>query len=310
MPEPLTLSQAFVAAASSLRHGGIDTPELDARLLLCHAAALSHEAYIARAGDTLAPAAAARLDAAVARRLEHEPVARITGDREFYGRSFRVDPSVLDPRADTETLIEAALAIVDQKGWRERPLRLLDLGTGSGCILAHPARRTALRPRHRHRHQPRRARLRRRQCRPAGRRRSRRLHCRQLARRRLRPIRPHPRQPALHRLGRDRPARRRRGGLRPASCARRRPRRARGVPGDRRPGRRGARRTGPAPAGNRPNASRCRGGNAARSGARAPGDRAGFGRKAARGCGRVVTGDALSTGSHGKKTLGKPRCSG
>ena len=53
MPEPLTLSQAFVAAASSLRHAGIDTPELDARLLLCHAAALSHEAYIARAREAL-----------------------------------------------------------------------------------------------------------------------------------------------------------------------------------------------------------------------------------------------------------------
>ncbi|MGA7545505.1 MAG: peptide chain release factor N(5)-glutamine methyltransferase [Methyloceanibacter sp.] len=135
MPDPLTLSQAFVAAASSLRHAGIDTPELDARLLLCHAAALSHEAYIARPGAALEPPARARLDAAIARRLEHEPVARIVGTREFYGRSFGVDPSVLDPRADTETLIEAALAIVDRQGWRARPLRLLDLGTGSGCIL-------------------------------------------------------------------------------------------------------------------------------------------------------------------------------
>jgi release factor glutamine methyltransferase len=135
MPEPLTLSQAFVAAATSLRHGGIDTPELDARLLLCHAAVLTHEAYIARARDALQPAAAARLDAAIARRLKHEPLARIIGDREFYGRSFRVDPNVLDPRPDTETLIEAALAIVDRQGWREKPLRLLDLGTGTGCIL-------------------------------------------------------------------------------------------------------------------------------------------------------------------------------
>jgi release factor glutamine methyltransferase len=136
MAEPLTLSQAFVAAASSLRQGGIDTPELDARLLLCHAATLSHEAYIARACEALDPSARARLDAAIARRLEHEPVARIVGTREFYGRSFRVDPRVLDPRPDTETLIEAALAIVDRRGWRQRPLRLLDLGTGSGCILA------------------------------------------------------------------------------------------------------------------------------------------------------------------------------
>ncbi len=135
MAEPLTLSQAFVAAASSLRQGGIDTPELDARLLLCHATALSHEAYIARACEALDPSARARLDAAIARRLEHEPVARIVGTREFYGRSFRVDPQVLDPRPDTETLIEAALAVVEQNGWRHKPLRLLDLGTGSGCIL-------------------------------------------------------------------------------------------------------------------------------------------------------------------------------
>ncbi len=135
MAEALTLSQAFVAAAACLRDGGIATPELDARLLLCHAAALSHEAYIARAREALEPSARARLDAAIARRLEHEPVARIVGTREFYGRSFRVDPHVLDPRPDTETLIEAALAIVDRRGWRERPLRLLDLGTGSGCIL-------------------------------------------------------------------------------------------------------------------------------------------------------------------------------
>ena len=70
MREPLTLSQAFVAAASSLRHGGIDTPELDARLLLCHAAALSHEAYIVRAREALDPAAA---DAA---RRGHRPAPR------------------------------------------------------------------------------------------------------------------------------------------------------------------------------------------------------------------------------------------
>ena len=135
MAEPLTLNRAFVAAASSLRHGGIATPELDARLLLCHAAALGHEAYIARGRETLEPSAAARFDAAIARRLKHEPVARIIGAREFYGRAFRVDPHVLDPRPDTETLIEAALAHVEARGLGDEPLRLLDLGTGSGCIL-------------------------------------------------------------------------------------------------------------------------------------------------------------------------------
>jgi release factor glutamine methyltransferase len=135
MAEALTLSKAFVEAASILRQGGIETPELDARLLVCHAASLTHEAYIAGARDELAPATRARLDAAIERRLKHEPVARITGSREFYGRAFLLDPHALDPRPDTETLIEAALAIVERKGLRDMPLRLLDLGTGTGCIL-------------------------------------------------------------------------------------------------------------------------------------------------------------------------------
>ena len=135
MPEAVTLNQAFVGAASALRQAGIDTPELDARLLLCHAAGLSHEAYVAKTGDRLEPAALVRFGAALDRRLKREPVARITGTREFYGRNFHLGPQVLDPRPDTETLIEAALAHVERQGWRDRPLRLLDLGTGSGCIL-------------------------------------------------------------------------------------------------------------------------------------------------------------------------------
>jgi release factor glutamine methyltransferase len=131
----MTLNEAFVAAAAALRQAGIATPELDARALLCHAAALSHEAYIAKARDQLAPAALARLDRSIARRLEREPVSRITGTRELYGRSFEIGPQALDPRPDTETLIDAALALVDRRGWRDRNLRLLDLGTGTGCIL-------------------------------------------------------------------------------------------------------------------------------------------------------------------------------
>jgi release factor glutamine methyltransferase len=67
----------------------------------------------------------------VERRLAGEPVSRIIGMREFFGRSFRIDACTLDPRPDTETLIEAALALANH----EKPLRLLDLGTGIGCIL-------------------------------------------------------------------------------------------------------------------------------------------------------------------------------
>jgi len=132
---PATLQRAFASAARLLRQAEVETPELDARLLLCHAAGLSHEAYVSRRDDTLEPGAATRFGAVVERRLEGEPVSRITGVREFYGRPFRLDASTLDPRADTETLIEAGLGLIDREGWRARPLRLLDLGTGTGCIL-------------------------------------------------------------------------------------------------------------------------------------------------------------------------------
>jgi release factor glutamine methyltransferase len=135
MPEPVTLNQAFVGAAAVLREAGIATPELDARLLLCHAAGLSHEAYVAGAGGPVQPATLARFGTAIDRRLKREPVARITGTREFYGRGFTIAPPALDPRPDTETLIEAALAVVERRGWRDRTLSLLDLGTGTGCIL-------------------------------------------------------------------------------------------------------------------------------------------------------------------------------
>ena len=130
-PGSSTIGKASLDAARLLREARIAAPELDARLLLCHAAGLTHEAYVARLNDTLAPDAAARFRTCVARRLTGEPVSRIIGIREFYGRPFRIDASALDPRPDTETLIEAALALAGREG----PLRLLDLGTGSGCIL-------------------------------------------------------------------------------------------------------------------------------------------------------------------------------
>src|SRR6476660_3127420 len=131
----LSLRKAHAAAARLLREGKVETPELDARLLLCHATGLSHENYVAGREHTLEPDAVARFGAYVERRLAGEPVSRIIGLREFYGRPFRIDASTLDPRPDTETLIEAALALVDRQSLRGMPLKLLDLGTGSGCIL-------------------------------------------------------------------------------------------------------------------------------------------------------------------------------
>lgn len=130
-----SVTMAWRAASGLMRQAGIAAPELDARLLLCHAAGLSHEAYAASPDQVLAPEIMARFGALVEARLRGEPVSRLVGLREFYGRSFRINAHVLDPRPDTETVIEAALDAVDRRGSRNDALRLIDLGTGAGCIL-------------------------------------------------------------------------------------------------------------------------------------------------------------------------------
>jgi release factor glutamine methyltransferase len=91
---------------------------------------LHHEDIVAEPDLIVLPDVAARFSLLIERRCRFEPVSRILGAREFYGRSFRVTPDVLDPRADTEMLIGAALELAMGKG----PLRILDLGTGSGAI--------------------------------------------------------------------------------------------------------------------------------------------------------------------------------
>ena len=131
----LSLQLAQARAAQGLRDGGIDTAALDARALLRAATGLSFEALIVNGRAPLSPPSAERLEGYVARRLAGEPVSRIRGTREFYGRDFKIDRNTLDPRPDTETLVAATLEVAGSYGLLSRPLRLLDLGTGSGCIL-------------------------------------------------------------------------------------------------------------------------------------------------------------------------------
>lgn len=103
-----------------------DTPRLDAEILLAHALGISREELLF--GNYAIPDS---FDALIARRLAHEPIAYITGARDFWTISLHVAPGVLIPRPDSETLIDAAVVHFGKAG----PRRVLDLGTGSGALL-------------------------------------------------------------------------------------------------------------------------------------------------------------------------------
>jgi release factor glutamine methyltransferase len=118
-----------------LEAAGIDGGMRDARLLLLDALGISAEDLVRAPERRLTDAEARRLSDVARRRLAREPVSRILGTRGFYGRTFRITPATLDPRPCSETLIEAALELADGEGWRETPIRILDVGTGSGALL-------------------------------------------------------------------------------------------------------------------------------------------------------------------------------
>lgn len=126
------IGEAVAATRAALAAAGIETAVLDARLLVGEATGLTREGLISGRDQPLSIAAERSLAERLQRRLEREPLAYIVGEREFWSLPFTVDRRVLVPRPDSETLVEAALAWV---GDRQRPLRILDLGTGSGCLL-------------------------------------------------------------------------------------------------------------------------------------------------------------------------------
>ncbi len=124
----MTTATALIAAATArLAAAAVDDPAADARRLLAFAMGREPARLTFVLADPVAPEVAARFDALIARRALREPVAQITGLRAFWKAEFRVTRDTLDPRPDTETLVAAAL---------EQPFRrVLDLGTGTGCIL-------------------------------------------------------------------------------------------------------------------------------------------------------------------------------
>lgn len=119
-----------------LEAAGIAAAALEARLLVAHALGIKPKAMALAPDRSLQADETARLAALTERRLAGEPVARIIGEWEFWGMEFALSPDTLIPRADTETLVETALQELDARNLRQTPLRILDLGTGTGCLLA------------------------------------------------------------------------------------------------------------------------------------------------------------------------------
>lgn len=127
-----TVGAALAAAAARLREAGIDEPRREARLLVAAALGSDVAAVLGYPERLIACDAAVRLEALVERRAAREPAARLVGHREFWGLDFLLSPATLVPRPDSETLVEAALTVRSDRG---APLRILDLGTGTGCLL-------------------------------------------------------------------------------------------------------------------------------------------------------------------------------
>lgn len=123
----MTYGEALADAIRRLRKAEITDAPRDARRLLTHAAGIAPGRLLPNLAEPLPAEASERLNLALAKRCQRVPVAQIVGFRDFYGRRFLVGPDVLDPRPETETLIEVALRLPFR--------RVLDLGTGSGCIL-------------------------------------------------------------------------------------------------------------------------------------------------------------------------------
>src|SRR5689334_2887359 len=128
----MTVGEALIRAVKRLGEAGIERPQAEARILLEAASGRGRGQIIAFPEYVLTPAQVEVFEAQVARRCAREPISRILGSREFWSLRFAVGPATLDPRPDSETLVEAVLARISD---RNAELALLDLGAGTGCLL-------------------------------------------------------------------------------------------------------------------------------------------------------------------------------
>lgn len=127
-----TIHEGLRDGGRRLDDAGAASSALDARLLMQHVLGVSTEWLIGHDDDVLQPADYERFMQLITRRATHEPLAYITGEKAFWKDTFLVTRDTLIPRADSETLIEAVLELLPDK---RAPLNVLDLGTGTGCLL-------------------------------------------------------------------------------------------------------------------------------------------------------------------------------
>ena len=130
----LSVDELVRQAAKRLAGAGIESAYLDSRVLMEHVLQLDTAGLIAKSHETLSTDENHDFDVMLERRLAREPIALILGHKEFWGLSFEVSPDTLVPRPDSETLIEAAVDALGDRA-QSQSLRILDLGTGTGCLL-------------------------------------------------------------------------------------------------------------------------------------------------------------------------------
>jgi release factor glutamine methyltransferase len=127
-----TVGSSLADAVMLLAGAGIEEPRREARLLLASALSVDTASILGHPDRLLERSEHARFAALLGRRAAHEPTARVLGRREFWSLDFALTPETLVPRPDSETVVEAALANISN---RRAALRILDFGTGTGCLL-------------------------------------------------------------------------------------------------------------------------------------------------------------------------------
>jgi len=130
----MKIREALAAGSADLKAGGIESSSLDASLLLAHVLNTTRTALLAHGTDAISEDALAAFRSLIKRRLDGECTAYILGKKEFRGLEFVVNKSVLVPRPETETLVETAVNMLNEKKEAAEPIRVLDLCTGSGAI--------------------------------------------------------------------------------------------------------------------------------------------------------------------------------